>query len=34
MISVWGLLAFIKAADTRANGSFAVRLPRKEDPDE
>ncbi|MBE6977502.1 MAG: FHA domain-containing protein [Ruminococcaceae bacterium] len=29
MISVWGLLAFIKAADTRANGSFAVRLHRK-----
>ena len=29
MISVWGLLAFIKAADTRANGSFAVRLQRK-----
>lgn len=29
MISVWGLLAFIKAADTRANGSFAVRLKRR-----
>lgn len=26
MISVWGLLAFIKAADTRQNGSFAVKL--------
>lgn len=29
MICVWGLLAFIKAADTRQNASFAVRL-RKE----
>jgi cell division protein FtsW (lipid II flippase) len=27
MISVWGLLAFIKAADTRQNASFAIRLP-------
>ena len=27
MICVWGLLAFIKAADTRQNASFAVRLP-------
>ena len=26
MLSVWGLLAFIKAADTRQNASFAVRL--------
>ena len=26
MISAWGLLAFVKAADTRQNGSFAVRL--------
>jgi cell division protein FtsW (lipid II flippase) len=26
MISAWGLLAFIKAADTRQNASFAVRL--------
>lgn len=26
MICVWGLLAFIKAADTRKNASFAVRL--------
>ena len=26
MISSWGLLAFIKAADTRQNASFAVRL--------
>jgi cell division protein FtsW (lipid II flippase) len=29
MLSVWGLLAFIKAADTRQNGSFAVKLPGK-----
>ena len=26
MICAWGLLAFVKAADTRQNGSFAVRL--------
>jgi len=26
MISAWGLLAFVKAADTRQNASFAVRL--------
>ena len=29
MISVWGLLAFIKAADTRQNASFAVRLTKR-----
>ena len=29
MICSWGLLAFIKAADTRQNGSFAVRLLKK-----
>ncbi|MBQ5608460.1 MAG: FtsW/RodA/SpoVE family cell cycle protein [Oscillospiraceae bacterium] len=29
MICSWGLLAFIKAADTRQNASFAVRLHRK-----
>ncbi len=29
MICVWGLLAFIKAADTRQNGSFAVPLMKK-----
>ena len=35
MISAWGLLAFVKAADTRQNASFAVRLPnRKEGDDE
>ena len=26
MICAWGLLAFIKASDTRQNASFAVRL--------
>ena len=36
MIGAWGLLAFIKAADTRQNASFAVRLskPGKEEADE
>lgn len=29
MIGAWGLLAFVKAADTRQNASFAVRLFRK-----
>ena len=29
MICSWGLLAFIKAADTRQNASFAVRLNKK-----
>ena len=29
MLSIWGLLAFLKAADTRAHGSFAVRLRRR-----
>ena len=29
MISAWGLLAFIKAADTRQNASFAIRLPSR-----
>ena len=28
MICAWGLLAFVKAADTRQNASFAVRGPR------
>ena len=28
MICVWGLLAFVKAADTRQNASFAVRLTK------
>ncbi|MEA4964454.1 MAG: FtsW/RodA/SpoVE family cell cycle protein [Oscillospiraceae bacterium] len=35
MMAAWGLLGFIKAADTRQNASFAIKLPsRKEDPDE
>ena len=29
MIAYWGLLAFIKAADTRQNASFAVKLPSR-----
>ena len=29
MIAAWGLLAFVKAADTRQNASFAVRLLKK-----
>ena len=29
MISAWGMLAFIKAADTRQNASFAIRLPSR-----
>lgn len=35
MLCVWGLLAFVKAADTRQNASFAVRLsPKEADSDE
>lgn len=35
MICSWGLLAFIKAADTRQNASFAVPISKKgDDPDE
>ena len=34
MICVWGLLAFIKAADTRQNASFAVKLPGRRVEDE
>ena len=35
MIGAWGLLAFVKAADTRQNGSFAVRMSRnRRDEDE
>lgn len=30
MIGAWGLLAFVKAADTRQNASFAVRLMKGE----
>ena len=31
MIACWGLLAFVKAADTRQNASVAVKLPSKKD---
>ena len=31
MIACWGLLAFIKAADTRQNASMAVKLPSKKE---
>ena len=31
MLGAWGLLAFIKAADTRQNASFAVRRVREEE---
>ena len=31
MIGAWGLLAFVKAADTRQNASFAVRMHQKGD---
>ena len=34
MICVWGLLSFIKAADTRQNGSFVVKLPNRRERDE
>ena len=34
MMGVWGLLAFIKAADTRQNASFAVRQSREGRPDD
>ena len=33
MIGAWGLLAFVKAADTRQNASFAIRLQKKEKED-
>ena len=29
MLGSWGLLAFLKATDTRQNASFAIRLPDK-----
>lgn len=29
LIASWGLLAFIKAADTRQNASFAIKLPKR-----
>ena len=34
MIACWGLLAFIKAADTRQNASVAVKLPSKREAEE
>ena len=34
MIGMWGLLAFVKAADTRQNGSFAVRMNAGRDENE
>jgi len=34
MICSWGLLAFIKAADTRQNASFAVKLNKVQEDDE
>jgi cell division protein FtsW (lipid II flippase) len=30
LVSCWGLLAFVKAADTRQNASFVVKMPRKQ----
>ena len=33
MIGAWGLLAFVKAADTRQNASFAVATAQKEEPE-
>ena len=29
LIACWGLLAFIKAADTRQNASFAIKIPKQ-----
>lgn len=29
MISCWGLLAFLKAADTRPNATFSIKLPKR-----
>ena len=34
MICAWGLLAFVKAADTRQDASFAVRQSKEGLPDE
>lgn len=31
MLSAWGLLAFLKATDTRQNASFAIRLPSRKE---
>jgi len=32
MIAAWGLLAFLKSADTRQNASFTIRLPGRDNP--
>ena len=29
MLSAWGMMAFIKAADTRQNASFAIKISRR-----
>ena len=34
LVACWGLLAFIKACDTRQNASFTVKLPKKVRADE
>ena len=34
MIGAWGLLAFVKAADTRQNASFAVRIHKSKEEDD
>ena len=34
MICTWGLLAFVKAGDTRQNASFAVRISKQGGPDD
>ena len=34
MICAWGLLAFVKAADTRQSASFAVRQSKEGRPDD
>ena len=34
MIACWGLLAFIKGADTRQNASVAVKLPSRKEMEE
>lgn len=31
MLAAWGLLAFLKATDTRQNASFAIRLPSRKE---
>ena len=32
MLSSWGMMAFLKAADTRSNASFAIRAPKLHGP--